>query len=69
MRDKLAALSTILGTLLAIASAAAMRDHIRLVEIVSLFFGGFGAGAGVALLVANRRLQRLAAERDPADRR
>jgi hypothetical protein len=32
-----------------------MRDHVRLVEIIGLFFGGFGSGAGVALMVVTRR--------------
>jgi hypothetical protein len=55
MRDKLAVLSTVLGVVLAFWAALLMRDHIRLVEILILFFGGFGAGAGVASLAAARR--------------
>ena len=69
MRDKLALFSTILGTIIGIASAVAMRDHIKLVEILGLFFGGFGSGAGVAMLVATRRIRRQSAEREQTLRR
>ena len=55
MREKLAVLSTILGAALSLAAALTMQDHVRLVEILVLFFGGFGAGAGVASMVAARR--------------
>ncbi len=54
------AFSTILGAGVSLASALAMQDHVRLVEILGLFFGGFGSGAGVALLVATRRKRRPA---------
>jgi hypothetical protein len=60
MREKLALFSTILGAAISLASALAMQDHVRLVEIIGLFFGGFGSGAGVALMVATRRNQRAA---------
>jgi len=58
MRDKLAVISTALGAVLTFWAAVLMRDHVRMVEIVTLFFGGFGAGAGVAGLVAARRVRR-----------
>ena len=60
MRDKLAVFSTLLGAVLTFWAAVLMRDHVRLVEILTLFFGGFGAGAGVAGLVAARRGRRTA---------
>jgi hypothetical protein len=60
MREKLALLSTILGAAISLASALAMRDHVRLVEIIGLFFGGFGSGAGLALMVATQRNRRAA---------
>ena len=60
MRDKLAVLSTVLGAILTFWAALLMRDHVRMVEILTLFFGGFGAGAGVASLVAARRARRTA---------
>jgi hypothetical protein len=60
MREKLALLSTILGAAISLASALAMQDHVRLVEIIGLFFGGFGSGAGFAVMVATRRNRRAA---------
>ena len=60
MRNKLAVLSTVFGAVLTFWAALLMRDHVRLVEILTLFFGGFGAGAGVAALVAARRSLRTA---------
>jgi hypothetical protein len=61
MRDKMAVLSAVLGAVVTLVSALSMRDHVRLVEIVSLFFGGFGSGAGVAALAAGRRRERVRA--------
>ena len=60
MRDKVAVVSTVLGAVLTFWAAVLMRDHVRMVEIVTLFFGGFGAGAGVTGLVAARRARRTA---------
>ena len=59
MRDKLAVLSTVLGAVLTLWAALLMQDHVRMVEILTLFFGGFGAGAGVASLVAANRGRRM----------
>jgi hypothetical protein len=61
MRRNLALISTILGVALSVVSAFGMRDHVRLVEIVGLFFGGFGSGAGVARLVSTRGIRPTAA--------
>jgi hypothetical protein len=60
MREKLAVFSAILGAVVSLVSAVAMLDHVRLVEILGLFFGGFGSGAGVAQLVGARRNRRTA---------
>jgi hypothetical protein len=54
-RRRLATVSTVLGALLSLFSAFMMRDHVRLVEIVELFFGGVGTGAGLAGLLAQHR--------------
>lgn len=51
---RFATAATVLGALLSLYSALAMRDHVRLVEIIELFFGGVGTGAGIAGLVAQR---------------
>jgi hypothetical protein len=55
MRKKLSTITTIGGAALALLSAVSMRDQVRLVEIITLFFGGLGAGAGLAGLWAARR--------------
>jgi len=52
---RLSAASTILGAVLALFSAFTMRDHVRLVEIIQLFFGGLGTGVGLGGLFAQRR--------------
>lgn len=51
---RFATVATVLGALLSFYSALAMRDHVRLVEIIELFFGGVGTGAGIAALVVQR---------------
>jgi hypothetical protein len=59
---RLATLGTIASFALALIGALAMSDRVRLVDIISLFFGGVGAGAGLVVVVGQRRRQR----RDPA---
>src|SRR5829696_10055514 len=54
MKQKLSILVTVLGALASLLSAAAMRDHVRLVEIVGLFASGAGTGAGLAALFLTR---------------
>ena len=58
MRERMAVFTTVAGAVVALASALAMRDHVRLVDILTLFFGGAGTGAGVAGLLAGRRARR-----------
>ena len=60
MRDTLAIISTVVGAVLALTGALLMRDHVRLVEIVTLFGGAFGAGAGVGIAVGVGPLPRSA---------
>jgi hypothetical protein len=52
---RFATATTAIGALLSLYSALSMRDHVRLVEIIELFFGGVGTGAGIAGLIAQRR--------------
>jgi hypothetical protein len=40
MREKLPLLATVFGVVPSVISAFAMRDHVRTVDIVTLFFGG-----------------------------
>jgi hypothetical protein len=51
---RFSAVTTILGAIVSVLSAFSMRDHVRLVEIVSLFFGGVGTGAGLASVIRQR---------------
>ncbi len=60
MRQKMAMFSTILGAIVSLGAALAMRDYVRVVDIVALFFGGVGTGAGFAMLVSARRSRRAA---------
>ena len=51
-------LATIVSTAIALLGALALIDRVRLVDVFALFFGGFGAGAGlVASIVQHRRLR------------
>ena len=61
MRQKLPILVTAMGALTSLLSAAAMRDHVRLVEIVGLFASGASTGAGIAALYLTRAGARAAA--------
>jgi hypothetical protein len=61
--QRFSVVGTILGAVVSLASALAMRDSVRLVDILSLFFGGMGTGAGLASLAATRMRSRSA---DPA---
>ena len=52
-----AVIVTMISAVIAIVSALGMREHVRLVEIVTLFASGVGTGAGIAATVAARRRQ------------
>ena len=52
---RLTAFATLASAALALLGALAMLDRVRLVDIISLFFGGVGAGAGMAALLVQRR--------------
>ena len=62
---RLAILATVISAATAVVDAVANRDQMRLVDALALFFGGAGTGAGVAVLVASRRLDRGARPRTP----
>ena len=56
-RIRLTLFATIASTAIALLGALAMVDRVRVVDVLALFFGGFGAGAGlVASVVQNRKL-------------
>jgi hypothetical protein len=65
MKQKLPILVTVLGALTSILSAAAMRDHVRLVEIVGLFASGASTGAGIAMLLLTRARTAASSTSDP----
>jgi hypothetical protein len=44
----------------AMLGAFVARDHVRLVDILALFFGGAGAGAGLTAFLMLRRAERRA---------
>jgi hypothetical protein len=48
-------LATLVGLALALWSAALLLDHVRAVDVVALFAGGFASGAGLTALLAGRR--------------
>jgi hypothetical protein len=60
MRDKLAIFATAAGAVTGLLSALTMRDHVRMVEILTLFFGGIGTGAGITAFIAARAARRAA---------
>ena len=55
---RLSLLVTVSSLVTALLGALAMRDRVRLVDVLVLFFGGAGAGAGLAALVVQRRQRR-----------
>jgi hypothetical protein len=54
MREKWSIVGTVCGVIVALLSAATMRDHVRLVEIVSLFASGVATGASITALLVGR---------------
>jgi hypothetical protein len=60
MRDRLSIMALVLSVLTAILAALAMRDHVRLVEIVGLFASGVGTGASIVAELVQRRARRVA---------
>jgi hypothetical protein len=54
-RERLAFIGAIIGILVAFLGAYQMIGKIRTVDIVTLFFGGFGAGAGMVKVILDYR--------------
>ncbi len=55
---KLKLFGTILFLISAFVSALTMTGQVRLVTILTLFFGGFGAGVTLISFVYDRKLKR-----------
>ena len=63
---RLTTIATLASAATALIGALAMGDRARLVDILALFFGGAGAGAGVASMLVQRRLAaRASADAQP----
>jgi hypothetical protein len=55
IRKRLDLIGTILAIFIAFFGAYQMIGNIRTVDIITLFFGGFGAGAGMVKLILDYR--------------
>jgi hypothetical protein len=55
-RKRIGFIGAILGILIAIIGAYQMIGIIRTVDIITLFFGGFGAGAGLVKAIMDYRI-------------
>jgi hypothetical protein len=55
MREKLSLMALVLSAVVAIMAAFTMRDHVRLVEIVTLFASGVATGASLVGALIRRR--------------
>jgi uncharacterized membrane protein HdeD (DUF308 family) len=58
IRKRLSIIGTILGVLVAVLGAYQMIGTIRTVDILTLFFGGFGAGAGMIKMILEFRKEK-----------
>jgi hypothetical protein len=51
IRKRFGLIGTILGILVAVIGAYQMIGKIRTVDIITLFFGGFGTGVGMVKMI------------------
>ena len=58
MRKRLGFIGAIIGILVAVLGAYQMIGIIRTVDILTLFFGGFGAGAGLIKMILDYRKEK-----------
>jgi hypothetical protein len=58
---RLTTIATAISAVIGLLGALQMRDRVRLVDILSLFFGGAGAGAGVVAAVVQWRTRQTEA--------
>ena len=58
MRKRLGLIGAIIGILVAVLGAYQMIGIIRTVDILTLFFGGFGAGAGLIKMILDYRKEK-----------
>jgi hypothetical protein len=55
LKKKIGLIGAAAGLAVSLLSALQMIDHVRLVEIVTLFAGGMGAGVGLVKAVIDHR--------------
>jgi hypothetical protein len=65
-RGRLKLVGAGLSVLVALAGALGMQDRVRLVDILTLFAGGMGAGVGLAGGAADFRAHRARPDRKEA---
>lgn len=58
VRLRLQVVGAVLSVVVALSSALSMRDHVRLVDILTLFAGGMGTGVTIAQIAAATRAAR-----------
>jgi len=66
LKKKIGLIGAAAGLAVSLLSALQMIDHVRLVEIVTLFAGGMGAGVGLVKAVIDHRKARAQAQPPPA---
>ena len=59
IRKRLGLIGAVLGILVAVLGAYQMIGVIRTVDILTLFFGGFGAGAGLVKMILDYRKEKI----------
>jgi hypothetical protein len=64
MRKRLGLIGAIIGILVAVLGAYQMIGIIRTVDILTLFFGGFGAGAGLVKMILDYRKEKTSTGSD-----
>lgn len=55
---RLSLIAAVIGLLAALLGVIQMIDRIRVVDILLLFFGGFGAGAGLIKAIMDYRIKK-----------
>jgi hypothetical protein len=60
IRIRLGIIGTMLGIFVAVIGAYQMIGTIRAVDIITLFFGGFGAGVGLVKTISDYRKTKAA---------
>ncbi len=58
LKKRIGLIATIFCVAVAALDAVLMADRLRLVDILTLFFGGFGAGAGMVKAIIDYRAHR-----------